>query len=100
MKGLVASGGVGVGNFNFGQGIALGLKKDYVGQQSNVNAGAVVDGGEYYPAEIVNESEWVTVGESEVANPQSGPQSNDLLGAQGGVAIGPLKLNAGFSAGR
>ena len=100
VKGLVASGGVGVGNFNFGQGIALGLKKDYVGQQSNVNAGAVVDGGEYYPAEIVNESEWVTVGESEIANPQSEPQSNDLLGAQGGVAIGPLKLNAGFSAGR
>merc|ERR1739840_14897 len=97
VKGFVASGGVGVGNFNFGQGLALGLKKDYVAPQS----GAVVgDGGDYYPAEIVNESEWVTVGESEAAGPQTGPQSSDLLGLQGGVEVGPLKLNGGFSAGR
>jgi len=101
VKGFVASGGVGVGNFNFGQGLALGLKKDYVAPQSGAVLG---DGGEHYPAEIVNESEWVTVGESEVAGqqsePQAAPQSSDLLGLQGGVAVGPLKLNAGFSAGR
>ena len=77
------------------------MKKDYVAPQSGAVLG---DGGEYYPAEIVNESEWVTVGESEVAGqqsePQAAPQSSDLLGLQGGVAVGPLKLNAGFSAGR
>merc|ERR1712223_1282623 len=97
VKGFVASGGVGVGNLNIGQGLALGLKKDYVAPQSGA---VLVDGGEYYPAEIVDESEWVTVGESEVEEPQEGAQSSDLLGVQGGVAVGPLKLNAGFSAGR
>merc|ERR1712223_414863 len=97
LGGKVGSGGVGVGNLNIGQGLALGLKKDYVAPQSGAVLG---DGGEYYPAEIVDETEWVTVDESEVAGPQEGAQSSDLLGLQGGVAVGPLKLNAGFSAGR
>ena len=89
VKGLVANAGFGVGGFNVGTGAALGLKTD-----ADVDGVAVVGDGDYLPVEIIDESEWVTVEEPQQV------QAGGLIGAQGGVELGPLAVNGGFSVGR
>ena len=110
---LAGQGGFGLGSSTVyaGAGGAVGLKEGVAFPKFNLNAGlgglglSAGEGpvaGNTWTEPIEGQSEvddnegWFTVDESEAVE----PQSSGLFGLQGGIGLGPLKVNAGIGAGR